>query len=127
MIHSMWVRDNITNKKLNNFEIDNNGKPILNKGERMGAPWISQSVGNMKRMVRNDNFNRGNFNEIGQFRTDNRFNYEMAEKNSFDNERYNFKARSRSQAEVHLRIGSFLRCTMESYRTDSPRRAHSYD
>ena len=91
MIHSMWVRDNITNKKLNNFEIDNNGKPILNKGERMGAPWISQSVGNMKRMVRNDNFNRGNFNEIGQFRTDNRFNYEMAEKNSFDNERYNFR------------------------------------
>lgn len=91
MIHSMWVRDNIINKKLNNFEIDNNGKPILNKGERMGAPWISQSVGNMKRMIRNDNFNRGNFNEIGQFRTDNRFNYEMAEKNSFDNERYNFR------------------------------------
>ena len=89
MIHSMWVRDNMDNKKLNNYEIENNGKPLLNKGERWEAPWVSQSVVNMNRVLRNGLLNRDHFNEIGQFKTENRFNYEMGEKNNYDNERYN--------------------------------------
>jgi hypothetical protein len=89
LIHSMWVRDNLGNKQLNNFEFDNNGKPVISKGERWAAPWISQSVGNMNRMIRNVNL-RNNFNDIGQFKTDHRFNYEIGEKNNFENnQRYN--------------------------------------
>ena len=89
LIHSLWVRDNMDNKKLNNYEIENNGKPLLNKGERWEAPWVSQSVVNMNRVLRNGLLNRDHFNEIGQFKTENRFNYEMGEKNNYDNERYN--------------------------------------
>ena len=89
LIHSMWVRDNLGNKQLNNFEFDNNGKPVISKGERWAAPWISQSVGNMNRMIRNVNL-RNNFNDIGQFKTEHRFNYEIGEKNNFENnQRYN--------------------------------------
>ena len=89
MIHSLWVRDNMDNKKLNNYEIENNGKPLLNKGERWEAPWVSQSVVNMNRVFRNGILNREHFKEMGQFKTENRFNYEMGEKNNYDNERYN--------------------------------------
>ena len=93
LIHSMWVRDNINNKQLNNFDIGNNGKPILNKGERWGAPWISQSVGNMNRMLRNANINRINMNmssDVGQFKTEHKFNYDFSEKKNYENnERYN--------------------------------------
>ena len=89
LIHSLWVRDNMDNKKLNNYEIENNGKPLLNKGERWEAPWVSQSVVNMNRVFRKGILNREHFNEMGQFKTENRFNYEMGEKNNYDNERYN--------------------------------------
>ena len=91
LIHSMWVRDNLNNKQLNNFDIENNGKPVLNKGERWEAPWISQSVGNMNRMLRNANMNRINkSSDIGQFRTEHKFNNDFGEKKIFENnERYN--------------------------------------
>ena len=89
LIHSLWVRDNMDNKKLNNYEIENNGKPLLNKGERWEAPWVSQSVVNMNRVFRKGILNREHFNEMGQFKTENRFNYEVGEKNNYDNERYN--------------------------------------
>ena len=87
----MWVRDNLNNKQLNNFDIENNGKPVLNKGERWEAPWISQSVGNMNRMLRNANMNRINkSSDIGQFRTEHKFNNDFGEKKIFENnERYN--------------------------------------
>ena len=90
LIHSMWVRDNIGNRQLNNFEYDNSSKPVINKGEKWAAPWVSQSVGNMNRMIRNVHL-RNNFNnDGGQFKTEHRFNYEIGEKNNFENnQRYN--------------------------------------
>ena len=92
LIQSMWVRDNTSNNNLNNNDIENNGRPLLNKGERWEAPWISQPMGNMNRMFRNINNYRNNNYDMGQFKTENRFNNEIREKNSFDNnnnERYN--------------------------------------
>ena len=86
LVQSMWVRDNISNSNLNNFEMDNS-RPILNKGERWRAPWISQSQGNMNRlMMRNINKNLlNNNNGNAHTKTENRFSYELGEKNYFDN------------------------------------------
>ena len=89
LIQSMWIRDNNSDKLLNNNEIDNNGKPILNRGPRE-SPWTSQPMGNMNRIFRNINFNRNNNYDMGQFKTENRFNNEFGEKNNYDNNnRYN--------------------------------------
>ena len=87
LVQSMWIRDNISNSNLNNFEMDNS-RPILNKGERWRAPWISQSQGNMNRlMMRNINRNLLNNNNNGNVhtKTENRYSYELGEKNYFDN------------------------------------------
>ena len=91
LIHSMWIKDNMNNKQLNNFEIDNNGKLIINKGKRWMAPWISQSVGNMNRMFRNVNMNRINMSSaLGQYKTDNKIHYDFSGKKNYENnERYN--------------------------------------
>ena len=91
LIQSMWVRDNISNNNLNNNYIENNGRPLLNKDEKWEAPWISQPMGNMNRIFRNINNYRNNNYDMGQFKTENRFNNEIREKNSFNNnnERYN--------------------------------------
>ena len=93
LVHSMWVRGNNTPNNINNinnnFDLDNS-RPILNKGERWRAPWISQSHGNINRMVmRNINKNLYN-NENIHTRTENKLNYEIGEKNNFDinNNRY---------------------------------------
>jgi hypothetical protein len=92
LVHSMWVRGNNTpnnNINNNNFDLDNS-RPILNKGERWRAPWISQSQGNINRMVmRNINKNLYN-NENIHTRTENKLGYEIGEKNNFDinNDRY---------------------------------------
>jgi hypothetical protein len=87
LVHSMWVRGNNTpnnNINNNNFDLDNS-RPILNKGERWRAPWISQSQGNINRMVmRNINKNLYN-NENIHTRTENKLGYEFGEKNNFDN------------------------------------------
>ena len=87
LVHSMWVRGNNTpnnNINNNNFDLDNS-RPILNKGERWRAPWISQSQGNINRMVmRNINKNLYN-NENIHTRTENKLGYEIGEKNNFDN------------------------------------------
>ena len=90
LVQSMWVRDNISNKILNNNEIDNNHRPILNKGERWDAPWISQPMGNMNRVLRNINHNRNNNYELGQFKTDGRQISEIGEKNNFNNNNEKF-------------------------------------
>ena len=88
MVQSMWVKDNFSDKLLNNNEIDNNGKPILNRGQRE-SPWISQPMGNMNRIFRNIN-NRSNNYETGQTKTENRFNNKFGEQNNYDNHyRYN--------------------------------------
>ena len=84
LVQSMWVRDNVTNKNLNNNEIENNGRPLLNRGDKWGTtPWISHSVGNMSRILRNHNMN----NEYEQLKTENRFG-ENEEKYNFNNRRY---------------------------------------
>ena len=88
LVQSMWVRDNVTNKNLNNNEIENNGRPLLNKGDKWGTtPWISHSVGNMSRILRNHNMNRNMNNEYEQLKTENRFG-ENEEKYNFNNRRY---------------------------------------
>jgi hypothetical protein len=92
LVHSMWVRGNNTpnnNINNNNFDLDNS-RSILNKDERWRAPWISQSQGNINRMVmRNINKNLYN-NENIHTRTENKLGYEFGEKNNFDinNNRY---------------------------------------
>ena len=88
LVQSMWVRDNVTNKNLNNNEIENNGRPLLNRGDKWGTtPWISHSVGNMSRILRNHNMNRNMNNEYEQLKTENRFG-ENEEKYNFNNRRY---------------------------------------
>ena len=89
LVQSMWVRDNIVNKNLNTYDIENNGRPLLNRGERLGgAPWISQSVGNMSTMLRNHNMNRNFNNEYEQLKTENIYNNENEEKYNYNNRRY---------------------------------------
>ena len=88
LVQSMWVRDNVTNKNLNNNEIENNGRPLLNRGDKWGTtPWISHSVGNMSRILRNHNMNRNMNNEYEQLKTENRYG-ENEEKYNFNNRRY---------------------------------------
>ena len=88
LVQSMWVRDNVTNKNLNNNEIENNGRPLINRGDKWGTtPWISHSVGNMSRILRNHNMNRNMNNEYEQLKTENRFG-ENEEKYNFNNRRY---------------------------------------
>ena len=88
LVQSMWVRDNVTNKNLNNNEIENNGRPLLNRGDKWGTtPWISHSVGNMSKILRNHNMNRNMNNEYEQLKTENRFG-ENEEKYNFNNRRY---------------------------------------
>lgn len=88
LVQSMWVRDNVTNKNLNNNEIENNGRPLINRGDKWGTtPWISHSVGNMSRILRNHNMNRNMNNEYEQLKTENRYG-ENEEKYNFNNRRY---------------------------------------
>ena len=93
LVHSNWIKDTKTPNAYNNmnhFDLDNS-RPLLNKGERWRAPWISQSHGTFNRMImRNLNKNLiNNPNENPITRTDNRYSYEISEKNNFVNNNNN--------------------------------------
>ena len=100
LVQSMWVRnDNLPKNSLNlntynNLEFQNN-RPIFNTNERRKLPMISNSHGNLNRIVRNINLSN-NSNDMRGIQTENILFSENEDMNNFNsfshNGRYdNFK------------------------------------
>ena len=84
LIQSLWVGDNNNIRRNNMYNFDYyNGRPMINKGEKWQAPWVSQSQGNMGPMLRN--FHKNYNNEMGRIRTaENRNGYDFMERNDYN-------------------------------------------